>query len=715
MDNRIQFAKNAQGKWGVRFSFSGHVFGCEVPVEIEVKESDGMGTLYQTGYEEVKRQKEKILAESVLWTKHGSCFEIKDFYFQEEKEIIFQREISVQKSDGHDVGFTSSFGLKDLQKTELQEYDVFIPGIWYRKNENVVKNAFASDLTDRYYYMRSTRMALPYAELYHPGKKSFLVLRHLSPVPDTGIAEKDGGWLVDSSFSYTSLGIRNVDGAELRINYPGSEGEKNYIDRTKPWAKRSHPVRVGICHQYKASIFAGDAQNSYEALRCVWRYYYDKQHLKTADVDLKKVYQDGIELLDVYCQKYNGVMGIPFWTTVPQGTVSDISYQMGFVGQQTMCAYQLMRYGYLYGDQEKICKAEEIIDFWVEKSMETSAVPRVWYNAFPATFKEDYPTYTRTVADGMEGILVCTLLMQLVGEPKEKWLGFCLDYGNWLTEHQNPDGSWYRAYDSSGNPVHTGKYNTSNVIRFLVNLYWLTGERAYREAAEKAGQYCLEFIHKPMQYVGGTADNDNTIDKEAGMIALYAFSALYEMTKELKYLKAAEGAADFCETWTYIWEFPVKPYKGNAVFDKVSMTGLSLIATGHSHADVMMGYMSFEYYRLWKWTGDRHYLEFFEFLNQNTHQTTDWDGRLGHAYPGLVEESGELALQYHNGLGKWLPWCTIAQIESLTRMEEKYGDMGGRKERTDLPQGNAKWCEYQSSWLGADTSDEVTPTSIGGE
>ena len=54
--------------------------------------------------------------------------------------------------------------------------------------------------------------------------------------------------------------------------------------------------------------------------------------------------------------------------------------------------------------------------------METSVVPRVWYNAFPATFKEDYPTYTRTVADGMEGILVCTLLMQLVGEPDSVWI-----------------------------------------------------------------------------------------------------------------------------------------------------------------------------------------------------------------------------------------------------------------------------------------------------
>ena len=704
MGNQIQFTKNIDRKLGVNISFSGRIFGCETPIEIEVKESDGIGTLYQMGYENIKRQNEKVLAESILWTKHGSCFEIKDVYFFQERELIFQRKISVLKSNGHDMGFTSSFGLKDLQKTELDEYEVFVPGIWYRKNENVVKNAFASDLKDRYFYMRITRMALPYVELYHPGRKSFLVIRHLEPVPDTGMVEKNGGWLVDDSFCYTSLGIRNASGAEIRINYPGSEGEKNYIDRTTAWAKRSHPVRVGVLHRYQASVFGGDAEDSYEALRCVWRYYYEQKQPETEDIDLQKVYRDGINLLDVYCQRYNGIMGIPFWTTVPQGTVADISYQMGFVGQQTMCAYQLMRYGYRFKDQRKIEKAEEIIDFWVEKSMETSVVPRVWYNAFPATFKEEYPTYTRTVADGMEGILVCTLLKEFMGDSRKEWKKFCQSYGDWLVEHQNADGSWYRAYDSDGNPVHKGKYNTSNTIRFLVNLYWFTGDRSYQEAAERAGEYCLEFIYRPMQYVGGTADNDNTIDKEAGMIALYAFSSLYEMTGEQKYLEAAKGAADFCETWTYIWEFPVKPYKGNAVFDKVRMTGLSLIATGHSHADVMMGYMPFEYYRLWKWTGDSHYLEFFKFLNKNTHQTTDWKGNLEHAYPGLVEESGELALQYHNGLGKWLPWCTIAQIESLTRMEEKYGDMEGKTENKSQGGKKKMLYSYQSSWLGEECS-----------
>ena len=96
------------------------------------------------------------------------------------------------------------------------------------------------------------------------------------------------------------------------------------------------------------------------------------------------------------------------------------------------------------------------------------------------------------------------------------------------------------------------------------------------------------------------------------------------------------------------------------------------------------------------------YLEFCRFLNGNTKQTTDWNRKLGHYYPGLVEESGELAMQYHNGLGRWLPWCTIAEIESLTRMEEKYGelDVEAVLRMKKMLDSREKIMQVRSSWLG---------------
>lgn len=699
MGQEIRFIRNKEGKRGIAVSLAGTVYISETPVEIEVKESGGGFHLYRSGYEKAEKVKNGYQCQVLVDTAYGSRLEVSDTYQwkwekmdlkacqgpEEEavsdgcqmaaEEIVFTRRVQVIREHGREVGFSSSFALHEEGRYSLDDYEVFIPGIWYRRNENVVDKAFGSNARDRYHYIRITRMAMPYVELYRPENNSYMVMKHISPNPSVGMKEVSSDWAMDTSFQYASMGIRNEKAAELIYHFPGSEGEKTYVDEKQAWAKRSHPLRKGFTQEYSFSLTGGRAQGHYEAMQKVWRHFYETNTPQHRKADVEKVYQHSMELLHVYTQRYNGVMGLPFWTTVPEGTVCDISFQMGFVGQQTMCAYQLMRWGYQLNQEELVEKARAIIDFWVKESMKDSVVPRVWYNAFPDTFKADYPTYTRTVADGMEGILACYLCAKKEGRTESGWLAFCIRYGDWLVRNQNADGSFYRAYDEKGEPVHKGKFNTTNVIRFLVNMYWATDKEQYKEAACKAGRFSYDNIYLPMQYVGGTADNDNTIDKEAGMIAVYAFMALYDLDGHKRWLQAAKGAADFTETWTYVWHYEVKPYKGNAVFDKVDITGLSLIATGHSHADVMMGYMPYEYYRLYLHTEDVHYREFALFLNGNTKQTLDWSGRLGHVYPGLVEESGELAMQYHNGLGRWLPWCTIAQIESLTRFQERFGSM----------------------------------------
>lgn len=644
------------------------------PAELLVWETEGAPVRYACGYEETGVTKNGFWGTARVRSARGSLFCVEDRWQNgPDGEVRLKREVSVLACDGHDAGFASLFSIGEEETRPIEDYEVYIPGIWYGKNTHTVAHAFGSGMRENCCLIRATRMARPYAELYRDG--IFLALAHEAPAPGCGQKETSARWLADDALQYPSLGVEARPAARLCYCFPGSEGEKNYIEPNRGWAWRCHPVRTGVRHSYSLTLFGGGAENSREALREVWRHFYRTAPPAVRRADYETVYRDGAELLDTYCQEYNKAVGLPFWTAVPEGSVCDISYQMGFVGQQTMCAYHLIRYGRENGREETAEKGRRLIDFWVRHSADRTALPRVWYNVFPASFREGYPCYTRTLADGMEGILCAARLCERLGEEKKEWKEFCLRWADWLALHQNADGSYFRAYEPDGRPAHEGKFNTSNVIRFLVNMYWWTGEERYQSAALRAGEFCFREIYAPMQYVGGTADNDNTVDKEAGMLALYAFAALYEMDGAPKWLEAACGAADFCETWTYVWEFPVRPYKGSCVFEKTGISGLSLIATGHSHADVMMAYMPYEYYRLYLWTGDTHYLEFARFLNGSARQTTDWSRKLGYVYPGLVEESGELALQYHNGLGRWLPWCTIAEIEALTRLKERFGSM----------------------------------------
>ena len=49
-------------------------------------------------------------------------------------------------------------------------------------------------------------------------------------------------------------------------------------------------------------------------------------------------------------------------------------------------------------------------------------------------------------------------------------------------------------------------------------------------------------------FVGGTLDNPNVVDKEAGTLSLEAYLVLYEATLDKKWLGRAETAASFAET-----------------------------------------------------------------------------------------------------------------------------------------------------------------------
>lgn len=652
------------------------------PICMAVLDANRFRRACQAEYESVERlDNGGYVCLGHVTSPSGTVFAVQDqlSFNGPERLLTVERAVEVERRSGEDIGFSSQliFCLKTGET--LQDCDVFMPGAWYGHNEGVCKGAFGASLTDREYLLRATRLALPYVQLHGRSTGESVSLCALAPSPTTGVDEHSSYTLVDSSLQYASVGIHAGSAPGVQICFPGSEGETTYADgltSTRGWAWRYHPIAAPVAHRYTVGVHIGERhENAHESMRDEWRWWFGRFNPPVHRAALARVYAIGAQVLDTYCQRYNGVMGLPFWCTVPEGTVSDLSFQMGFVGQQPMCAYHLMRYGIQNHLPAMVEKGRKIINFWVgESKKEGQKLPYVWYNVFPPRFKTDYPTYTRTVSDGMEGILLCyQYLKRELGNAPEQWLEFVLAYGQWLVSSQNADGSYFRAYDVYGVPVHTGKFNTSNVIRLLVALFWETGEPALRQAALRAGEYCYQSIYLPLSYIGGTADNDNTIDKEAGMLALYAFLALYDLDGQARWLHAACGAADFIETWTYSYSFEVLPAKGNAVFDRADITGLSLIATGHSHADGMMGYCPFDFYRLFLLTSDKHYLVFARFLLHNTKQTVDWSGKLGHAYPGLVEESGEVARQFHNGLGKWLPWCTIAQIEALSRLEEWFG------------------------------------------
>ena len=324
-------------------------------------------------------------------------------------------------------------------------------------------------------------------------------------------------------------------------------------------------------------------------------------------------------------------------------------------------------------EPESYQKGLNIIDFWVRTAMSDIGAP---YNCYNPTINgfEPMPFWTRMIADGLENILDAYVFMKKKGEEKGAWLEFCRKAADWLVRIQNEDGSWYRAYNTDdGSMRMDSKANTISVVRFLIQFYLVTGDERYKEAALKAGEWSYDNIYKNMEYRGSTCDNSDIMDNESGIYAIFGFLSLYDLTGEQKWLDALIGAADYTETWTYSWSFPVRVLWPNHPFTKNSISGQSPVTLGGGGGDMYMAACAYVYYRLYVITGDEHYRDYAEFIHNNTRQANDVDGSFGYALPGLSHEGGRFADQTFVSHYHWLPWVTYVEIDPTSRLYDTFG------------------------------------------
>ncbi len=133
---------------------------------------------------------------------------------------------------------------------------------------------------------------------------------------------------------------------------------------------------------------------------------------------------------------------------------------------------------------------------------------------------------------------------------------------------------------------------------------------AYRQSALRAGEWAHQNTFRLMEYRGSTCDNTDITDNESGIYAIFGFLALYDLTGEQRWLDALIGAADYAETWTYCWSFPVECPWPNHPFTKNPISGQSPVTLGGGGGDMYMAACAYVYYRLYVITGDRHYRDY---------------------------------------------------------------------------------------------------------
>lgn len=651
---------------------------------------------YSASYSSMDKGSSSLTLTGNVVTQDGSSFSVQDVYYVKKGSYGFalNRTVTVNEASEADFGFSSSFSLTDATLSDdYSEFTYFIPSIIYKDTADMKSGAIASNLDlSGSVMVKETRTGLPMSFIRNTTNGLSIALSHLSP--DIAAPELGGGanGATDEQMKYGSVGFSITPVVGVSFTYPCAEGPNTY-DYGASWVRRYNPVHKGATHSYSLGIYGNDIDNHNDAMVKSYQSAFVDQGINVKPVGMEMIYEQNMELLDNE-YRYNGVSDIyggePWSLTLPNATPDQgYSSQFGFVGQQAAVGYQLYRYGKENNNSAIAKKGETTLNFWSSNTIFGSYFPTVWWdpsgNAQGGS-KRDYPAFLRCMVDGVEGLLDGVLYAASIGETKTQWINAVKKFAANLVNKQNEDGSFYRAYENDGsvctrtdNPSFQGtsELNTPIAVRFLTKMYEFTKEEKYKTAALAAADYSYNKLYlEKGKYVGGTCDNPNTVDKEAAVYAIYCFDSAYKLTKDPKYLKAAEHAAVCSLSWMYAYDYKVfaqTNYEKINTFKNGGTMGFSFIATGHSSADNYIAYAFYQIYRLYVETGNEFYRNAALIVENASKHCTDYDGRMGFKYRALMPEATTIADFAFRSVGTWLPWSTIANIEPIINMKKTFG------------------------------------------
>lgn len=168
------------------------------------------------------------------------------------------------------------------------------------------------------------------------------------------------------------------------------------------------------------------------------------------------------------------------------------------------------------------------------------------------------PYFLRAPSEGMHTLINAYVREKREGRDHADWLHWCQQLADWLLTQQREDGSFPRSWKNGTGAVNEESGTSSyDPVPLLVSLSKVTGNQHYLDSAVRAGEYVWENYGSHGVFVGGTTDNPNVVDKEAGMLSLEAFLSLYEATRAPKWLERAEAAGNYTESWIWIWNVPM--------------------------------------------------------------------------------------------------------------------------------------------------------------
>ncbi|HEX4636437.1 MAG TPA: hypothetical protein VH189_09670, partial [Rhizomicrobium sp.] len=452
------------------------------------------------------------------------------------------------------------------------------------------------------------------------------------------------------------------------------------------WRVRYNPIKDGTVQDYSVAFRFGQSESFPETIRNSWRWAWSLLKPPVNTVDLDMIRRVSIDVLSSQVLTVEGRTAIPYLLDAHTGQFRNRSdarrAAMGFCARNIEIADEFLKEADREAGTARSQKLRrqglDIIATFI-RMLPMAPPDGDGFDLYtgkivPASWSIGQQPIL-TISTDMRSLALAYEREKRKGIGHPEWLGWIKSYADWLLTQQHEDGAFPRAWKPGTSTVlNNSPSATYAPIVLFVPLSRVTGDTKYMDAALRAGDYLWQHYGLAGNYQGGAVDASSArllTDKEGGMASMDAFMALYEANHQPKWLARALSAADYTESWIWIWNVPLPGHEPDPHlrWRNGSMVGLQEITTNGTGVgaggDEYLDWAVSLYAKAYKYSGDSHYRDVAQILLHNTKaKVATSKDTFEFVGPGWEQES------WSNDPGKWLPWLAANHLNGIMTLEE---------------------------------------------
>jgi hypothetical protein len=736
----VSFVCDSAGDWGIEISDRSVMFmKQDRPAQIEVFQGGDNVKALAAGYTSVKKEGNAVTAMTKVADGSDVVFNIEDRWTINGDVLSLDRKVNISGTRDS-AGFYSAVGLSTAPEIRWEDVNFLAPGLLYGKPHTSLRASGGSLYYDAgYFSIREDALSAPlFGLMFQDGK--WIAMLDLAPDGATTLEETTAQAstpIIDERIRFGGLGARKLPtgGIELGFRLPGTTNEfsggfgfgmRGGGTSTPVVRRRYNPVKDGYTQNYRVGFRFGRSDSFRNMERETWRWAWQSLDPKVETVDVNVMRKTLIDHLADRVLIVDDRAGIPFVIDavsgrpgsyrpalrsysfaaraqgkVPQEIIELATWArsagvemdtnaaeltlwpkivMGFCGKHIELGEQLL----IESDRDSTARGQrfralgtkviESLIKYVPMSPYPAGEAYDIRNGKPGSARTEGAFGLRPLSEDMRFMMDIIHREKANGREHPEWLKWARDYADWLLTQQRSNGSFPMGW-LNGVVTDTAGSTTYASVPLLVKMSEETGENKYLEAALRAGDYVWNATGSQCVYLGATGIA-NVADKESGMLSLEAFLALFENTKDNKWLERAKSADDYTESWIWIWNVPMPVGANYADLGwKPGVPTIGVNGIGSNDVGGVDQYLDWavpSYARLFKYTGDQHYLDVARVLLHGTKAMLALPGRtydlLG---PGWQQEHWKMSPVRGVGAHRtWLPWVSINHLHGITGLEE---------------------------------------------